>query len=205
MIDWNGLFILNVLRNFGFDEGWINWILECISTTSFSILINGSPFSFFQPQRGLRQEDPLSPFLFIVAVEVLSKLLQKAEEDNKLKGIKLAKGYKPISHLQFADDLFIFGTADEKNIRYIKECLSTYSSWSGQKINTHKSTMFFSKNLTCWHSKHLLAGRMGLKIERSKGKYLGLPMLIGKSKKGTFQEVVERVEKKYQKIGRAHV
>ena len=52
--------------------------------------------------------------------------------------------------------------------------------------------MVFSKNLTSWHSKHLLAGRMGLKIEGSKGKYLGLPMLIGKSKKGTFQEVVEK-------------
>ena len=56
--------------------------------------------------------------------------------------------------------------------------------------------MVFSKNLTSWHSKHLLARSMGLKIEGSKGKYLGLPMLIGKSKKGTFQEVVERVEKK---------
>ena len=85
-------FILNVLRNFGFDERWINWITECISNTSFSILINGSPYGFFQPQRGLRQGDPLSPFLFIVAAEVLSKLLQKAEERNKLKDIKLAKG-----------------------------------------------------------------------------------------------------------------
>ena len=120
MIDWNGLFILNVLRNFGFDERWINWITECISNTSFSILINGSPYGFFQPQRGLRQGDPLSPFLFIVAAEVLSKLLQKAEERNKLKDIKLAKGCQLISHLQFADDLFIFVRADEENIRSIK-------------------------------------------------------------------------------------
>ena len=129
---------------------------------------------------------------------MLSKLLQKAEERNKLKDIKLAKGCQPISHLQFVDDLFIFGRADEENIRSIKECLSTYSSWLWQKINTHKSTMVFSKNLTSWRSKHLLVGSMGLKIEGSKGKYLGLPMLIGKSKKGTFQEVVERVEKKNQ-------
>ena len=195
-LEWS--FILNVLRNFGFNERWINWISECISITFFSILINGSPYGFFQPQRDLRQGDPLSPFLFIIAAEVLSKLLQKAEESKKLKGIKLAKGCQPISHLQFADDLFIFGRADEENIRSIKECLSTFSSWSGQKINTHKSTMVFSKNLSSWHSKNLLAGSMGLKIEGSKGKYLGLPMLIGKSKKGTFQEVVERVEKKYQ-------
>ena len=151
-------FILNVLRNFGFNERWINWISECISTTSFSILITSSPFGFFQLQRGLRQGDPLSLFLFIIAVEVLSKLLQKDEEINKLKGIKLAKGCQPISHLQFVDDLFIFGRADEENIRSIKECLFTYSSWSRQKINTHKSTMVFSKNLISWHSKHLLAG-----------------------------------------------
>ena len=63
---------------------------------------------------------PSFPFLFIVAAEVLSKLLQKAEERNKLKDIRLAKGCQPISHLQFADDLFIFGRADEENIRSIK-------------------------------------------------------------------------------------
>ena len=87
---------------------------------------------------------------------MLSKLLQKAKEINKLKGIKLAKGCQPISHLQFVDDLFIFGRADEENIRSIKEFLSTYSSCSRQKINTNKSTMVFSKNLISWHSKHLL-------------------------------------------------
>lgn len=106
-------FLEKVMRCFGFNDKWINWVMQCISTVSFSILINGGPMGFFNPMRGLRQGDPLSPFLFILGAEVLSRLIQKAEESGAIHGIKAARGCQAISHLQFVDDLLIFSQANQ--------------------------------------------------------------------------------------------
>ena len=74
-MEWE--FILSIMKKLGFYPSWINWIRLCISSSSFSILINGSPFGLFSPKKGLRQGDPLSPFIFILGTEVLSRLLFK--------------------------------------------------------------------------------------------------------------------------------
>lgn len=92
-VDWG--FLLEVLRCFGFLAKWRQWISQCISTTSFSILLNGSPFGTFTPGRGLRQGDPLLPFLFVIVTEVLSQLLLKAEADNAIHGVCIARGAPP--------------------------------------------------------------------------------------------------------------
>ena len=119
--------------------------MQCVTTTSFSILINGSPYSFFKPKRGLRQGDHLSPFLFILTTEVLARLIEREAANNKISGYKLAPNFMPITHLQFADDLFIFAQADKENMGSIKACLDTYSYWFGQKVNFLKSVVLFSK------------------------------------------------------------
>ena len=75
-----------VLKKMGFGENWMKWIEWCISTVKFSVLINGSPFVFFQSSRGLRQGDPLSPYLFVVAMEVFSCLLRRAISGGFLSG-----------------------------------------------------------------------------------------------------------------------
>jgi hypothetical protein len=95
----------------GFHSSWINWIRICISSSSFSILINGSHFGFFSPKRGLRQGDPLSSFLFILGYEVLSRLLFKEEVVGNIKGLKVSRAIPAIHHLLFVDDLLIFGKA----------------------------------------------------------------------------------------------
>jgi hypothetical protein len=93
-IEWN--FLLAIRRKLGFHPQWINWIRLCISTSSFSILLNGSSYGFFSPSRGLRQGDPLSPFLSILGSEVISHLLY-----SNLHGFKIARSCAPLNHLLF--------------------------------------------------------------------------------------------------------
>jgi len=76
------------LEAFGFEQHWINWIVNLVSTTSYSILINGAPAKPFWPSRGIRQGDPLSPFLFILMMEGLNRSRKSATTTGKLKGIK---------------------------------------------------------------------------------------------------------------------
>jgi hypothetical protein len=103
-MEWNLLLV--ILQKLGFHEKWINWIQLCITTSSFSVLLNGSPFGLFSPSWYLRQGDLLSPFLFIIGTEVISRLFYRS-----LRGFKIARSYAPLSHLLFADDLVIFTTA----------------------------------------------------------------------------------------------
>ncbi|XP_028058886.1 uncharacterized protein LOC114262720 [Camellia sinensis] len=86
-INWN--FLFSMLANFGFGEKWISWIQKCVSTARISIFVNGSPTKEFNPQKGLRQGDPLSPFLFNLDVEALNILLQKAMDLRLLKGVSV--------------------------------------------------------------------------------------------------------------------
>ena len=110
-------------------------MLQCITTPSFSILINGAPYGFFKSKRGLRQGDPLSPFLFVLAGEVLFRMIGRASLDDRIKGVKLSRDSELITHLQFTDDLFLFAHARETDANGIMECINLFSTWSGQKIN----------------------------------------------------------------------
>jgi hypothetical protein len=138
-------FIFAILSKLGFAPMWISWICICVTTPSFSILINGSPFGLFCPERGLRQGDPLSPFLFILGTEVISRLLIRLESQDLLKGIKIAKNCSPISYLLFADDLILFAKATYSKANILISVLNCYCSWSGQAINDLKSSIHFNK------------------------------------------------------------
>ena len=84
-VNWNALFYL--MERMGFGEKWGRWMKACITTVRFSVLINGSPTGFFVSLRGLRQGDPLSPLLFLLVMEVLSRLLRRTEEGDFLRGV----------------------------------------------------------------------------------------------------------------------
>jgi hypothetical protein len=143
-MEWN--LILVIMQYLGFHATWIHRIKACISTTLFSILLSGSPYGLFAPKRGLRQGDPLSPFLFILGLEVFSRLLLKEERFGNIKGMKIARNSPAINHLLFADDLLIFGKATLLEASSIKSCLDKYCTWSGQTVNAYKSSIIFSKN-----------------------------------------------------------
>lgn len=96
-INWN--FLLQMLEKFGFGSKWIGWMKECLASARVSVLVNGSPTAEFCPKRGLRQGDPLSPFLFNVVAEGLNILLIRAKEMGLLKGVEVGPGKINVSHL----------------------------------------------------------------------------------------------------------
>lgn len=105
-VEWNLLVI--ILRNLGFYPTFINWIHQCISTYSISFFINGAHVNIFKPSRGLWQGDPLSPFLFILYTEVLSRVLCSEQDAGIFKSIKISRTAFSISNLLYADELIFF-------------------------------------------------------------------------------------------------
>jgi hypothetical protein len=189
--------ILAIMQHLGFHDTWLKWIESCISSTSFSILLNGSPFGLFSPKRGLRQGDPLSPFLFILGSELLSRLLLKEERIGNIKGMKIARASPAINHLLFADDLLLFGKASLLEAASIKGCLDKYCSWSGQSINTRKSSIRFSKNTNPATTNSILT-ILSLNPNPTGSIYLGLPILMGRSKGDAFQSIIDSIQSKLE-------
>ena len=123
-VEWS--FILLILQQFGFHPIWVNWISQCISSSSFSVLLNGSPFGRFTLYRGLQQGDPLLLLLFLLCSEILSRLLLRAEAEGHIRGIKIRRRAPVISHLLFADDLILFAKAQLRDAQSIDSCLEKY-------------------------------------------------------------------------------
>ena len=118
----------------GFGVRWCRWIHTCISTVQFSVLFNGSPVNFFGSSRGLRQGDPLSPMLFLVMMEVFSKMMKRAEGAGLLRGFRAAGrqgGGVEVSHLLFANDTILFCDADEQ-ILHVQMLLLCFHTVTGK-------------------------------------------------------------------------
>jgi hypothetical protein len=190
-------FLLAILKKLGFNPIWLSWTKICISSTSFSILLNGSPFGFFSPGRGLRQGDPLSPFLFILGFEVFSRLMFKKERNGCLKGLRITRNCLPIHHLLFAYDLLIFGKASVSKATNIKSCLDKYCRWPGQSINVFKSSIRFNRNTNPTTTEHI-SNIIPYPTNTNTSLYLGLPILMGNSKKRAFQGIINNVLSKIE-------
>ncbi|XP_019172447.1 PREDICTED: uncharacterized protein LOC109167833 [Ipomoea nil] len=143
-MEW--VFLKQMMKALGFAEQWVNLIMMCVTTVSYNILINGTVGGVVVPTRGLRQGDPLSPYLFIICAEGLSLILQQAQSLGVIHGCRVARGAPPVSHLFFADDSLLFFKANVQEVSAVKQCLEHYEKLSGQSINYHKSSICFSKN-----------------------------------------------------------
>ena len=127
----------------GFHEDWVRLIVACVTTASYSIMVNGEPKGYVRPQCGLRQGDPLSPYLFLLCAKGLSALFWKAKRDSLIRGISISQGGPRISHLFFADDSIVFCKAINANCAELQQLLSVYANVSGQVVNTQKTVIFF--------------------------------------------------------------
>ncbi|KAL2246365.1 UNVERIFIED_CONTAM: Transposon TX1 uncharacterized protein [Sesamum indicum] len=143
-VEWD--FFVATLQLFGFPPTFTRWIEECISTTSFSVGLNGTPYGFFAGARGLRQGDPLSPFLFVLVMEVLHiGYMQLIEQDMQFTYHWKCEPAR-VFQLGFADDLLLFCRADLDSLRVLKVGLDQFAEWSGLRLNIQKSHIIISRH-----------------------------------------------------------
>lgn len=192
-VDWK--FLQARMYQLGFDSKWVAWIMLCVTTIKYSVCVNGDQVGPVYPKRGLSQGDPLSPYLFMLCVDGLSRSLKKAEKDNLIHGCKVSRAAPSVTHLLFADDSFLFFRADMDEASKVKEILSNYESISGQAVNYQKSGIFFSANVHK-DKQQEVKNILGVSNDLSTGHYLGLPSLVGRSKINVFKFLKDRIWKR---------
>lgn len=134
-------FLNQILVSLNFPEKFVNWIMTCVSSVSYSILINGKPSPPFLAKKGLRQGDPLSPFIFVLVMEYLNRQLRTLRHNPNF-------NYHPkcsklqIIQLDFADDLLLFSRGDAISVQLLFDCFLNFSNCSGLEANSEKSSIF---------------------------------------------------------------
>ena len=195
IVEWS--YMEKVLIKMGFQNRLVHLMMACITTALYSVLINGQPYRHITPTRGLRQGNPLSPYLFLMCTEGLHGLINKAAIDGSIHGVSLCRNGPKITRLLFADDSLIFYRAKEEECQTLLEVLAKYERASGQQINRAKTTLFFSKS-TFEEVQGVIKDMLGVNIVRQYEKYLGLTSLVGRRKKESFTHIKQQVWKKIQ-------
>ena len=120
-VEWT--FLKRIMVKMGFPNAWIERVMCCVSTSSFSVKINGKAYGNIIPSRGLRQGDPLSPYLFLLCAEDFTSLLAKAEMENRIHGMSICRRAPSITHLLFADDSLLFCQSKQEEVQVIMDTL----------------------------------------------------------------------------------
>ncbi|RVW54428.1 Transposon TX1 uncharacterized 149 kDa protein [Vitis vinifera] len=187
-------FLDQVLEKKGFSPKWRKWMNGCLSSVSYAVLVNGSAKGWVKASRGLRQGDPLSPFLFTLVADVLSRMLLRAEERNMLEGFRVGRNRTRVSHLQFADDTIFFSNTREEDLQTLKSLLLAFGHISGLKVNLDKSNIY-GINLDQAHISRL-AETLECKASGWPILYLGLPLGGNPRAGGFWDPVIERISRR---------
>ncbi|PRQ24992.1 putative RNA-directed DNA polymerase [Rosa chinensis] len=188
-LDW--AFLLRVLQAFGFAPTFISWIHRVLQSAWLSVQINGNSCGFFQCSRGVRQGDPLSPLLFCLAEEVLSRGLSKMVSKGKIYPIAAPRRVNPPSHVLFADDVMVFMQGNPRSLRALMKFLEEYAINSGQVVNKNKSSVFLGKYAQ--RRKVFIQHVLGIREGSLPFTYLGVPIFKGCPKPSYFRAIADKV------------
>ncbi|XP_026377852.1 uncharacterized protein LOC113272180 [Papaver somniferum] len=186
-----------VSKELGFHQDWVKLVQQCVTTTSIALLINGSPSASFTPSRGIRQGDLLSPYLFLIIMEGFSRIIQSQILQGNLNGIIVGKHGLQVSHLFFADECLLFLEASPKYLHNLQQILDQFSKASGQVVNLQISTIFFSKNVPP-SLRNQFTNILHIKIMGLGEKYLGIPLLLHRSRKKNCWPILEHMSARLQ-------
>ena len=145
-VEW--VYLERLMERMDFCSRWITLMMSCVRMVSYSIMVNGEPIGMIHPSRGIRQGDPLSPFLFLLCMEGLHALIKHSMRNGNIKGFSMCKRGPKLTHLFFADDSLLFYRSIFEDCNNVLKFLAKYESLSGQKINKDKTAINFSKSTT---------------------------------------------------------
>ena len=183
------------MEKLGFAKRWRSFVMKCVTSVNYAIKVNGCPMGSITPTRGIRQGDPLSSYLFLLCAKGLSSLIKAFVANGDLKGISVCRGGPELSHLFFADDSLIFCGVSMVDCDELQRVLGVYERVLGQQLNRAKTSLFFSKN-TLREIQGAIQSRFGAQVIKQHEKYIGLPSLVGKNKRNTFNDIKETLGKK---------
>ena len=189
-VDWD--FLNRVLQGFGFHPVMVKWIMACVSSPWFMLNFNGEDHGYFEGKRGLRQGDPLSPYLFTIVMEVFNIIMGKLIEDSlNFKFHSKCLSLK-ISHLCFADDLLIFSYGNGNSARIIRNALDDFNKISGLKVSMEKSQIYFS--CVKPNMRRIILGILPYEVGKFPFKYLGVPMCVTKLFDRDCKKLIEKIK-----------
>ncbi|KAK2665264.1 hypothetical protein Ddye_003838 [Dipteronia dyeriana] len=194
MINFNGAFIKLVLEEIGIVRKLNNLIMSCITFVHYKVILNGELTESFHPSYGIRQGDPLSPYIFVFCMEKLSHIINQKLSKGNWKTMKVSMGRQTISHLLFAYDLILFGSATNHQAEVMKNFLDKFCDLSGEQISFSKSRVFCFNNISD-NKAEVLATKCGYPVTNNLGKYLGVTLIHNRITKATYKGILEKSKK----------
>ncbi|XP_019164336.1 PREDICTED: uncharacterized protein LOC109160503 [Ipomoea nil] len=190
-ISWD--FLQDTLYGLGMERHWVNIIMECVTTPKLAILWKGSQLDWITPTRGLRQGDPISPYLFVLCMERLSRLIKEEVHKKNWKGVKLSRYGPELTHLFFADDMVLIAEASLEQMKVIKGCLQKFEKASGQKVSIQKSQIHFGRNVEPALAQDITR-EADFVCTKDLGRYLGVPSIHGRVTSNIFTPLIEKID-----------